>query len=78
MSKEIVARALVQVTVEISLDQPWSGDEPIRVIYERAGRDARERVAALLTGVATALARVNECKIVGEPKVTGVLTERKP
>lgn len=46
---KIKATARVKIVVEVALQQPWSGVESIEHIHAVAGRQAKERVAALIS-----------------------------
>ena len=70
MEKPVTASARVQVTVEVEASS-WGGDCSIDQLYRQAGEDGKNRVIkALSVGNC-------QCKIIGEPKVIGVLTERQ-
>ena len=69
MEKKIKATAKVQVTFEFELTQPWGGECPIAQLYDQATREARERaMRAIAAGMPAS-------RLVGEPKVMGIITE---
>lgn len=72
MDKKVKATARVQLTVEVSLSQPWGGECNIDQLYDQAARQATEYLARQLRRVE---GDGNAMRIVGEPRVTGVITE---
>lgn len=62
--KRIPGRALVWVTIEVDLLQPWSPDESVSQVFKRAADEARELVRQKLTSACF--------RIVGNPRVTAV------
>jgi len=63
-------RARVRFEVEVDLDQPWGPDETVAVVHERAGREGVEKFCN-----AMGRARESGIKVVGQPRVTGIITE---
>lgn len=68
MSK-VQASARVQVTIELGMSQPWHESATAEEIHRMAKREALEEVARLMKGHAS---------IIGEPRVTMILTEEQP
>ena len=69
MSKQIKAKARVQITVEIEASS-WGEDCSIGQLYKQAAESARETlIAALKPG------EHGRVTIIGESKVIGVITE---
>lgn len=68
MEKKIRATARVQVTVEVDASA-WGDDCTIGQLYKQAAEDAKAKLYNTLTQA--------KCphRIIGEPKVIGVLTE---
>lgn len=60
-------RARVQVTLEIDAGSAWGGDCALQQVYDQAGREVIQRLHNAL--------RPTEVRIIGEPKVTTVITE---
>lgn len=69
MDKKIQAKARVQFTVEISLGQPWSDEETVKVIYKRASDEARNKLSSAISLIS------DKTIIIGEAKIIGVFTE---
>jgi len=65
----VKATARIQLTVEIKATSPWGHDCLIGQLYDQAAKEAVETLTCLFRANAAA------AKIVGEPKVIGVLTE---
>lgn len=61
----ITAKAKVQITVEVEASA-WGGDCPISQLYKQAGDSGIEQLRSLLRG--------SSVKIIGEPKIIGILT----
>lgn len=68
MSQSTTTR--VQVTVEVIDPQPWSPDTAAGQIYKRASD-------AAMSAVRAAIATNLRCQVVGEPRVSLVMTEDK-
>jgi len=66
MSETVSAYAKVRVEIEISLSQPWSGEEKMNQVFKIAQRDAKSLVIQKMQNA-------GGVKIVGEPIVTAVL-----
>lgn len=60
------ARATIQLTVEVSIPDRWGGDCPLDQVFRQAASEALAKVSRLLGPAA---------RVVGEPRVTAVLTE---
>ena len=64
----VIATARVQVIIEVKA-QSWGEDCAIGQLYRQAAQEAKDRVQRL----------INDSKmpasIIGEPKVTGIITE---
>jgi hypothetical protein len=69
--KEIKATAVVKVSVEIQLTQPWNGKCPIEEVFKDAKRDAEEEITRLITNNE----RVYCIRLRGQPEVTAILAE---
>lgn len=71
--KTIRATARVQLTVEIDGGAPWGEDFDLKTVYKQACESARQTLNnALKPGEHTKI------RIIGEPKVTGIITEIDP
>lgn len=71
--KTIQAKARVQLTVEVDSGGAWNEDCEIGQLYKQAAESGRERLISAL-----GLGGERCCfKIVGEPKVVGIMTERE-
>jgi hypothetical protein len=71
MIDQVVAKARVQLLVEVEAGQPWGGDCQIGQLYQQAAESARSTlINALKPGV-------NGITIIGEPKVVGIITESR-
>ncbi len=68
----IQATAKVQITIEVSLDQPWGDEATVAEVHKRASDEARTKLTNAFDP-----ARIQGLRIIGEPRVTGILTERK-
>ena len=69
MSKQINAKARVQITVEVEASS-WGEDCSIGQLYKQAAESARGTlIAALKPG------EHGRVTIIGEPKVIGIITE---
>lgn len=66
---KVQAKAQVQVTLNISLSQPWNGEDQIQSVYKRAGDEALEKLRSKLNSME------ERVSIVGNPKVIGIITE---
>ncbi len=73
MNPQITARATVQVTIEVHT-AAWGNDCTIGQLYKQASEDAINQVRNLRHYHGGELRE--PVRIVGEPKVTGVLTEK--
>ena len=71
MDRNIQATARVQLTVEIALSQPWGGTSAINELYDRAGKQAVEKLVIAMTHMD------ERTIIIGQPKIIGVITESK-
>lgn len=69
---KIIAQAKVQITVEVSLTQPWSADESVTQIYKRASTEAVEKIQIALKDNPAS----TKFFIIGTPKVFGIITEQ--
>jgi len=67
----IEAIAKVQLTVEITLDQPWGDDCAIGQLYRQAGESALKHFSNQVIKGCVGV------KVVGEPKIIGIITEQK-
>jgi len=71
MIDQVVAKARVQLIVEVDGGQPWGGDCQIGQLYQQAAESARTTlINALKPGV-------KGITIIGEPKVVGIITESR-
>ena len=70
--KKIKAKAKVLLTLEVDISG-WGEDCSIGQLYDQAGSDAISKVKRILE---IAQER-NSVRLVGEPKVTGVITEQE-
>lgn len=67
----IKARAQVQITVEITLNQPWPGDCPINQVHKEASETAMNYIDRLISDYRSHIRHV------GRAKVIGILTEEQ-
>lgn len=72
MSKNIEARARVQIVVEVDASM-WGEDCSIGQLYKQA---AESGICAL--NAALKPGEHGRIRLIGEPKVIGVITEKKP
>jgi hypothetical protein len=63
------ATARVQIVVEITTQQPWSADCTVDQVYRQGASEALAKVSRLLG---------REARIVGEPRIVAVMTEKDP
>jgi len=75
MSQSTTTR--VQVTVEVINLQPWEAETPTGKIYERAKEHALQQVDSAIRGGEIKLDRSGSMRIIGEPRVSLVMTEDK-
>jgi hypothetical protein len=75
MSQSTTTR--VQVTVEVIDLQPWNAETPAGKIYERAKEHALQQVDSAIRGGEIKFDRSGSMRIVGEPRVSLVMTEDK-
>lgn len=75
MSQSTTTR--VQVTVEVIDLQPWNGETTVGKIYERAKEHALQQVDSAIRGGEIKFDRSGSMRIVGEPRVSLVMTEDK-
>lgn len=73
MEKKVKATARVQVTVEVE-DSAWGGDCSIGQLYKQAGEGSINKVRNLMASGQFSRGDV-PFRIIGEPKVIGVITE---
>lgn len=66
---DIKGKATVTLTVEIQTEDVWGGDCTVGQLYEQAAESAIQDLTRIL-GLGSRI------KIVGEPKVTGILTDK--
>lgn len=65
-----ITRARLQITVEVDAGAPWGGDCTLQQLYEQAVDSAK---ASLFNALKTG--EHGRVRIVGEPKIIGVITE---
>lgn len=70
MEYKITAKARVQVTVEVE-ESAWGGDCPISQLYKQASEGAVAKVRKIITDANAH----SSARVIGEPKVTGIITE---
>lgn len=73
MSQSTTTR--VQVTVEVIDLQPWEADCKVGTIYMRAKKHALQQVDNAIRGGEIKFDRSGSMRIVGEPRVSLVMTE---
>jgi hypothetical protein len=66
-----VVQARVELTVEVTIGQPWGAKDLIGDVWEQAARDAVARLQ-------NALAKCPDIRVVSEPVVTAILSISKP
>ena len=74
------ATARVRITLDIPLEQPWSGEEKVDQVFAAASRSAQQIVSRALTQKAegtTAPLFPRGTRVLGEPEVRCVIAERK-
>ncbi len=69
MNKQTKAHARVQITVEVEAGNGWGEECTVGQIYRQAAESAK---SSLITAIH---AGGKSFKLVGEPKVIGILTE---
>ena len=75
MSQSTTTR--VQVTVEVTDLQSWNSETTVGKIYERAKEHALQQVDSAIRGGEIKFDRSGSMRIVGEPRVSLVMTEDK-
>ena len=66
----IQAKAKVQITLEVEAGAPWGAECTIEQMYTQAAECGRNNLLnALKTGAGASM------RIIGEPKVIGIITE---
>lgn len=63
----LVAKARVQVTLDVELPDTWGPDCRVDQIQKQAAESARQRLSNEL--------KHTKCAVVGDPKVTAILVE---
>jgi hypothetical protein len=64
-----MARARVQLTLDVDAGSTWESSCPVGQIHEQAAREAVEMIERVLPG---------RIRVIGEPKVTAVSVEKVP
>ncbi len=71
MSKQIHAKARVQILVEVDAGSPWGDDCSIGQLYKQAAESGKNNlINSLKPG------EHGRVIIIGDPKVIGIITER--
>lgn len=63
--KNIGARATVQLTVEVEVEDRWSGDTTVAQVFRQAERSAVQLLAAALNDQVSGKLRVLNAKVTG-------------
>lgn len=71
MSK-IQARARVQILIEVDAGQPWGDDCAIGQLYKQATESGLQVLRNAIKGAGDPI------RVIGEPKVISIITERNP
>ena len=71
MANKIQGAARVQVTLEVALGQ-WGGECSIGQLHDQAGKEAVEKLTYAIQSIGQ---QGQQVKIIGQPKVIGVITE---
>lgn len=66
---KVQAKAQVQVTLNISLSQPWNGEDQIQSVFKLGAEEAVDKLSYALQMMP------ERANIVGKPKVIGIITE---
>lgn len=59
-------RAIANITMEVPINDNWSGDATVEQIVEQATRSAKQKVSEILRG---------HGRIIGEIKITMIMAE---
>lgn len=70
----VIAKARVQVTIEVTLPDHWGWDAKVEQVHKQAAILAKESITRLIVGGIGA----GSATIVGEPRVVMVLAEKDP
>lgn len=73
MSARLKAKARIRLTIEVALEDTWGSDCQIGQLHEQAAREALAKVSNKLCATPCP---VRWC-IIGNPVVTGIMTEEE-
>lgn len=68
--KKVVVKARIQISLEVTLDQPWDPNATGAQVYQQARREGREAVEFMTKAH-------HNVRVVGDPLVTMILAEEK-